>query len=251
MKCNSDFLSIPPYISTSWNKVESLQMSGNQLMLIMNGGTQVFVPDLDLEDLEQIFESHQAYLEKMSSKTLSEKKQIKEGLSKSSDLLSNRMDAPFKMNLGALDSLGVAMQHNPSQANAPNLPQEILSKIGSIAKIIAPEESMEVPQPEPHCNCPHCQIARAINEGLGKTVRPYAGGEDVKVQPELVDEEVTEEDLKFQQWSIQQTGDKLFTVSNKLDDDEKYNVFLGSPVGCTCGRGGKEGCEHILAVLNS
>ena len=43
-------------------------------------------------------------------------------------------------------------------------------------------------------------------------------------------------------------NDKLFTVINKLDQQEKYNVFLGEPVGCTCG---KQGCEHMLAVLKS
>ena len=62
------------------------------------------------------------------------------------------------------------------------------------------------------------------------------------------EEEVTDRDLSFQQWAIEQTGDKLFCVTNKLDRLEKYNVFLGDPVGCTCGI---QGCEHILAVLKS
>ena len=47
---------------------------------------------------------------------------------------------------------------------------------------------------------------------------------------------------------ITQTGDKLFTVVNKLDPQENYHVYLGHPVGCTCG---KQGCEHILVVLKS
>ena len=43
-----------------------------------------------------------------------------------------------------------------------------------------------------------------------------------------------------------QTDEKMFTVTNRLDKNEKFNVYLGKPIGCTCG---KEGCEHILAVL--
>jgi len=150
---------------------------------------------------------------------------------------------PFKFGMGSIDGFGGVLQHNPEHANAPHMPSEILNKITSIAKIVAPEEAMEVPQPEPHCNCPHCQIARAINEGMGNTVRPFSIEET-----QMVEESVTEQDLSFQQWSIEHLGDQLFTVVNKLDSLEKYNVYLGSPVGCTCG---KEGCEHILAVLHS
>ena len=63
-----------------------------------------------------------------------------------------------------------------------------------------------------------------------------------------VEEDVRDDELQFEQWSISSAGDKLYNVVNRLDEQEKYRVYLGHPVGCTCGR---EGCEHILAVLKS
>jgi hypothetical protein len=78
----------------------------------------------------------------------------------------------------------------------------------------------------------HCQIAKALHGEL----------------PEEQEEEVTDEDLKFRLWDIDQTGDKLYVVTNPLDSKEYYNVFLGDPIGCTCG---EKNCEHIRAVLNS
>ena len=59
------------------------------------------------------------------------------------------------------------MQHNPSQADAPDIPPDILQKIGAITKIIAPtEEQVFLPKAEPNCNCFHCQIARSVESSL-------------------------------------------------------------------------------------
>ena len=126
--------------------------------------------------------------------------------------------------------------------NAPDLPAEILEKIASIAKIIAPEDQNSLPKSEPHCNCFYCQVSRAIQAGL---IHHEAGA---KPQEEPNEEPISDEDLSFQQWDILQASDNLYTVINRLDTQEKYNVFLGQPVGCTCG---KLACEHILAVLKS
>jgi hypothetical protein len=266
MNFNEKYLSIPPYISTGWSNVRALQMSGNLLVITLSDDSQVHVPDLDFEELEQVFEAHARYLEsqidqtKQSMQTQQPQQPQQPQQSQQTQpnkqehaaevfgdtLLGQNAGLPFKLGgMQGVEGLGAAMQHNIEHANAPDLPQEILEKIASIATIIAPEDVNEVPQPEPHCNCPHCQIARAINEGLGNTVRPFSG--DEVVQEEIV-EKVLDEELSFQQWEIQQTGDKLFTVVNKLVPEEKYSVFLGEPVGCTCGN---EGCEHMLAVLHS
>ena len=61
-------------------------------------------------------------------------------------------------------------------------------------------------------------------------------------------EEISEEDLRFREWDIEQKGENLYLVRNPLNQKEEYNVFLGNPVGCTCG---KDNCEHIRTVLNS
>ncbi|MEC7839786.1 MAG: hypothetical protein VX777_07085 [Chlamydiota bacterium] len=247
MKFNKKYLSIPPYISTAWSNVTSLHMSGNQLVVSLADGSHVYVPDLDLEDLEALFEVHSNVLEDVEKTVSASPEESKVGQTLNNELFKNGGSASFKIGMGGIegmDSLGFAMQHNPDFADAPDLPEELLHKIGSIAKILSPDEALEVPQSEPHCNCPHCQIARAINGSIGNPVSIDGprGFDDVS------DDEVTEEDLKFEQWEIQQSGDQLFTVIDKLNVDKQYKVFLGSPVGCTCG---EEGCDHILAVLHS
>jgi hypothetical protein len=251
MKFNDKYLSIPPYISTNWKNVKALQMSGKSLLITLSDDSNVSVPDLDLEEIEQIFQAHADYLETVEylekGRTNAPSDVFKQFPSFGA-LPGQQMEFPFKVGLGStVEGLGATLQHNPEHANAPDMPPEILSKVASIAKIVAPEHGdMEIPKPEPHCNCPHCQIARAINEGLGNPVKPFAGRE--KTGSDEIEEEVSDADLSFQQWNIDQAGDKLYVVSNKLDSDEKYHVYLGEPVGCTSG---KEGCEHIVAVLHS
>lgn len=251
MKFSEKYLSIPPYISTSWSHVKALQMSGNFLIITLSDDSQVHIPNLAIEELEQIFQAHAAHLEMQSQNTPSptQLQAFKERIPFSpTEIFSDQPFIPaFKIGgISGIERLGSAMQHNIEHANAPNLPQEILKKIASIASIIAPSDTQDIPQPEPHCNCPHCQIARAIHEGLGNTTRPFSGQNASQEINET--EEIADEDLTFQQWEIQQTGNRLFVVTNKLDSNESYRVFLGEPVGCTCG---KLGCEHILAVLHS
>ena len=134
-----------------------------------------------------------------------------------------------------MESLSSVMQHDPSQKTAPDLPPDLLKKISTLAKIFNEETNSELPLPQENCNCMHCQIAKAMQIGAGKN-------------PENLDDEVSDEDLKFRIWDIQEEGNKLFSVINPLDKNEHYNVFLGSPLGCTCG---KKNCEHIKAVLKS
>jgi len=124
------------------------------------------------------------------------------------------------------------MQHNKEQANAPDLPPELLTKIAGITKIIGMEDPSAMPSPEPNCNCFHCQIARAMR---GK-------------KKEDEEEIVTDADLQFRTWEIEHKEKNLYLVTNPLDDKEHYNVFLGDPIGCTCG---EKNCEHIRAVLQS
>jgi hypothetical protein len=121
------------------------------------------------------------------------------------------------------------MQHNPEQANMPPLPPEILNKLGAVARALGFEDTSILPQAEPHCNCVYCQVVRSLH-------------------PEAPVEDVLNEELTFRDWEIKQSGEKLYEVTNPLDQNEKYNVFLGTPIGCTCG---EKNCEHIRSVLNS
>lgn len=232
MMINSKFFSYPPFISTSWNHVTSLHTNSNTLIVTLKDGRVVEIPGLKPEEIENIFNAHAIHLEHEA-----EMEKFKRQGKDSSEPVFNRMEIPFRIDMTTLDSLGTVLQHNPAQANILELPQEVLNKIGAIAKIVTPEEGVALPKPEPHCNCVHCQVARAIQKALGN-----------EEEPSETEPEITEEDLHFQQWIIKQTGENLFDVTNKLDSNETYHVYLGNPVGCTCGN---PGCEHILAVLKS
>lgn len=232
---NEKMLSIPPYISTTWESVSSLHMAseskGNLLVVTLKTGTTIQIPNLSQDLLTKVFQTHSQAITSQTSHSNKKPSADPNGLFN----MENMISLGFPMRLGGgLEGLGAAMQHNIEQANAPNLPKEVLEKIAAVAKIMDNDQSlMQTLKAEPHCNCMHCQIARAITgEALG---------------PE-VEEEVTEEDLKFKTWDVQQSGDNLYTVSNPLDHDEHYSVYLGEPLGCTCGQ---KNCEHIKAVLNT
>jgi hypothetical protein len=234
MKINDKILSVPPYISTCWSYVKSLQMKGPFLVITLMGGESINIPNLKGDIIEQIFNAHAAYMEnnlplaKMGSNPLEP--------SLESAIAS---DVSLKFGIGSIDGInGNPLVHNPAQSDAPEIPKEILQKIAAIAKIISPEDLTNMPKAELHCNCLHCQIVRTINTAIEPAHHPL----------QIHEESVNDEELKFQQWEITQTGDKLFNVINRLDTQEKYSVYLGHPIGCTCGQ---KSCEHIVAVLKS
>jgi hypothetical protein len=222
MKISRKILSLPPYISTSWENVSSLHVEeknyGLVLIVELRNNSKVEVPNLDGKALEAIFEAHTKFLEEENSQLPQERKE----------------NLPFNLNFGAnAEALGNVMQHNPQQKDAPNLPPEVLTKITGVAKILGINDPHNLPKAEPHCNCVYCQIAKALN---GET--PEAPVEEV----------VKDEELTFRAWDIKQNAEKLYQVNNPLDAKEAYHVYLGDPIGCTCGQ---KNCEHIRAVLNS
>ncbi|PIS01105.1 MAG: hypothetical protein COT84_04095 [Chlamydiae bacterium CG10_big_fil_rev_8_21_14_0_10_35_9] len=226
MIINPKVLSIPPYLSTSWKNIISLHLEEKShtyiLIVQLKSGTKIEIPNLEKSVIEKIFNSHAKYLEIDTETPKATSNPLSFGM-------------PLKFGIDSIDSLGTAMQHNPAQADTPPLPSEILSKITKIVKVLGIEDSQHLPKPEPHCNCLHCQIARALQ------VAPDGIEENL-------DEEVKDEELTFKEWEIEQTGENMYSVTNPLDTQEQYNVFLGEPIGCTCG---KKDCEHIKAVLRS
>jgi hypothetical protein len=225
MKINYKILSIPPYISIAWKHICSLHVENRQGFVILciglMNGLKIEIPHLEPRIIELIFSSHAKYLEQ-------------EGSSKSpSSNVAESISFGFPLKLGGpgLENLGTIMQHQPEQKNAADLPSEVLSKIRTISKAIGVDESSGIIKAEPHCNCPYCQIARSILN-------------DSEEQEHPKEEIIHEEDLKFRGWDIEQTGDNLYIVSNPIDQKEKYNVYLGEPIGCTCG---EKNCEHKLA----
>ncbi len=219
MKVTDKILSLPPYISTAWKNIVSLQMEnrpfGHVLIIELTTGNKVEVPNLDGRTIEKIFAAHAEVLEHEES-------------------LKKIPQQHFSFPMPMMDGFPPVLQHNPEQANTPPLPKEMLEKIAAMTKSLLPEDLSNMPKAEPHCNCPYCQIIGAV-----------FGTEEVT---SVIEEEVTDADLKFRTWDIEQKGEQLFTVTNPLDTKEHYNVFLGDPIGCTCGH---KNCEHIQAVLRS
>jgi hypothetical protein len=237
MKISPKILNIPPYISTSWKNVDSvyIEIIDKKPVLIIALKTPartVKIPNLDPKVVEVIFNAHAKFLEEDAPEKVIEKQE------QQPPPLNNLLNFGLPLGSGDLQSLGNVMQHNPEQKNAPDLPKEILDKIVGISSMLGKDMPIEIPKAEPHCNCIHCQIARALV------------GEKKEEEPknDTTEDVVTEEDLRFRLWDIKQSGDKLYTVSNPLDENEHYQVFLGKPLGCTCG---DKNCEHIKAVLKS
>lgn len=221
-KINNQILSIPPYISTSWQNVASLHVSkeGKESVLIISllSKQTVQVPNLTEAEIHHIFQTHKAALEKQCEPR---------------EILGANFGFPIKMGYEILDGAGAFLQHNSKQANAKDLPKEFLEKIAGLAKVIDFDGSAETfMKAEPHCNCPYCQIARVLES---KTL-------------EMDEEEVTKEELQFREWDIEQMNEKLYVVTNPFDKQEKYQIYLGKPIGCTCGH---SHCDHIRAVLES
>lgn len=218
MKINDKILNIPPHISTSWNNVSSIHLEDNVLIITLKSSEKVKIPNLEKKILDEIFLSHEKYMEKPTTKI---------GFSMPMSIGGEPID-------GIDQSLGsMMMQHNPAQSDAPDIPKEILEKIVSISKIVGAYDDATSMKPHTNCNCMYCQVARAIN------------GDKKEAD---IEEPVADDELKFRTWDIEQTGEKLYCVTNPLDKNEHYSVFLGKPIGCTCG---KKNCEHIKAVLTS
>lgn len=224
MKLSDKIISIPPYISTSWKNIVALQVEprpfGHVLVIELVTGTKVEIPNLERPIIEQVFAYHAKVVED-------------EGKDRNGGLMTAAI--PFPLTFQNLEGLTSMIQHNEEQKDTLPLPQQMLEQISEMTKGLVPEDLSAIQQPEPNCNCPHCQIMRAV---LGKAETPAMIEEEV----------VSEDDLKFRTWDIKQENDKLYSVTNPLDNKEHYNVFLGDPLGCTCGN---KNCEHIQAVLKS
>jgi hypothetical protein len=206
------------------------------LAITLTNESVVKIPKLDESVIEEIFSYHEKSLEGNFSEPM---KPPQPTTTVGANPLT--MSLPFKLSdmesISNIGTVGGLLQHSQEQANFPNLPQEFITKINSVSKALGLDHQLEnVAKPEPHCNCPYCQIARALHEQEPTSI----------ACPK--EEAVHADELKFREWDIQETDRNLYEVINPLDPSEHYQVFLGKPIGCTCGL---KNCEHIKAVLNS
>ncbi len=239
MKINHQILSIPPYISTSWKNVAAISLDtrveGPVLVIQLQQGHSIEIPHLDGPIMELIFAAYEKHLESPQTTLPTETSQTPSLFGGGSTSFA----FPFPIDASQIDNFPGLLQHNPEQSDAEDLPEEILDKIASVSKMLGVKDLQTLPQPEPHCNCMHCQIARAIHHALDASSTP-----ELEVVPEEV---VSDEELTFRMWDVEQMGEKLYSVKDP-DLKESFHVYLGDPIGCTCG---EKNCEHIRAVLNS
>ncbi len=235
MKINDMILSIPPYISTTWKNISGICAKGlNDLEIQLESGGTVTIPNLDKQMIDLIFFYHASAME---PKEAQKPQKAKASSSSEKELFGFPFSMPFSLPTENVLQFGQILQHNPEQSNMPEIPSEILNKVSHFAQAMSQETGQVLfPDTQPHCNCLYCQVGRAVN----RNQEP----ESKKIEEEIV----TEEDLKFKEWDIAKTAESLYEVKNPLEPSEVYQVFLGHPIGCTCGR---NNCEHIKAVLNT
>lgn len=235
MKITPQILSIPPYLSTTWKNIAALhtvaEADSYRLFVLFYNQTQAEVPGLSKREIDLIFAAHALYLR---------------GGREETSLLPLPGNAPLAFSIegfrplfgGAGDSTEIfagGLHHNPAQANLPPLPADFLEKITAMLRSLQIAEGA-MPPAESDCSCIYCQIARNLHES------------PPSLKEEAEEETVSEEELTFRTWDIEQKGKELYTVTHPLDKAESYTVFLGTPLGCTCGN---KDCEHIQAVLRS
>lgn len=193
IKINEKMISIPPYISTNWEQVSFLHTEespvGLLLIFHLKDGMSIKVPHLDPALIEIAFISHMKFLENATGRA-DVQAQKPGGMIQSLLGISPDQIAAIPIRLGIslpgnIENLETVFQHNSAQANAPELPPEVIEKITSITRMMTNGDVNNFPKPEPHCNCMHCQVARGIHGGAAS---------------EEVAESVSDEDLKFKNW---------------------------------------------------
>ncbi|MFY7842966.1 MAG: hypothetical protein ACOVOR_03015 [Rhabdochlamydiaceae bacterium] len=228
MTLNEKVFSIPPFISVSWQNIYSLsvdfRLSSPLLVVYLTNSQIIEIPNLESEIIEKAFQLHQTHLEKkepFDSAHLS-KNEAKKSLN------TNSQDNPL---MDWITHIYLDLQHDQSQKMSNSIPQELAEKINQLSKTLGLDLS-HLSLNHENCDCLYCQI----NSSLNNNTLPVKDSEEI----------VSDEDLKFREWDITTEGQSVYKVHNPSDSNECYTVYLGDPIGCTCGA---HNCEHIKAVL--
>ena len=241
VKINDQLICIPPYISARWSQIAFIESQEGDvqghatLKLHLVDGKVISIPNLDQSIIDIAFHEHLLYLE--ASQTNKEDPlreddklgmlmNVLQQLTKNADIQifsSKNFLPPLFAGENPIDAI---LQHTPEHKDYPDAPADVLEKMVSVIRSLVGNTSSALLKPEPHCNCMYCPIGRVIHEEENMTV--------------------SEQDLTFRTWDIIQSGDKLYVVSDPLNPHEQFSVYLGPPIGCTCG---EPNCEHLKAVL--
>ncbi|MGR3951570.1 MAG: SWIM zinc finger family protein [Chlamydia sp.] len=250
MKVTKTILFIPPYISTRWSSVSTLsQINTDTIQVILTDKNAISIPYLSQEQIEQIFSCHLESLEEPTSAHHPEymkQQDFVDLIALVQSGIKEIMALILKLGSTAISSVGKALEHDSKNSKMALLSPEMREKVLMLLNVIPKEDILGMPLPEPDCNCMYCQISRILRTEL--EFKAENSDEEKIAQEDALEEEVHEHDLEFSEWSVSPISEKLFLVRNKLEPYEEYRVFLGNPIGCTCG---KPNCEHIVAALRS
>ncbi len=229
MKVNSKILSIPPYISSSWENISSLHIEnkGDMKTLVIHlvQGAKLEIPGLNPSSLFQIFQSHEQYLEE-TQKAQGEKAPDS----------SFSFGIPLTLSSEGFQQL-IELLQDPHQPSSIEFPDKLIEKVFEMMKSAGLDKKWVEAEGE------------LLNHPLYEQLKKMFEGDKNEGQDlNLVEEEISDDDLRFKDWDIQQISKQLYKVTNPLDLNEEYQVYLGSPIGCTCGH---LNCEHIKSVLKS
>ncbi|NDE63904.1 MAG: hypothetical protein EB053_06075 [Chlamydiae bacterium] len=249
MKINHRVLHIPPYISCKWSEIASIGVESiegqNVLHVQLLSGARAIVPNLTQDEIDLVFKMHVQHLEAAAEEE--EKfKNVKEIPFFSNLFQPPPMDAnvatsfgaPISFHFDATDPSSLFQGHNPQFANSPALPKEILDKITLIAKAIGGEMVKEV-EPVDLCNCFFCQIARALHNERKDEKKPHI---PKNLPKDLLSGGIDPE------WMVEEVGPHMFKVTSRDEPGILYQVYLGDPLGCSCG---SNRCQHIVAALKT
>ncbi len=249
MKINQRVLHIPPYISCKWSEIASIRVEtieGKDLLHVhLLSGAKATVLNLTQDEIDLIFKMHVHHLEEVAEEE--EKfKNVKEIPFFSNLFQAPPMDAnvatsfgaPISFHLDANDPSSLFQGHNPQFSQSPPLPKEILDKITLIAKAIGGDMIKEV-EPVELCNCFFCQIARALKNERTEDRKPHV--------PKNLPKDLLRGGID-PEWMVDEVGPHMFRVVSREEPEVIYQVYLGEPIGCSCG---SNRCQHIIAALKS
>ena len=205
MKISRKVLCIPPYLSISWDQIAYMQAffpqdsDQGEMHITCKDAKTIVIPLLSPKEIHTIFACHARFLEEPYLSTPSI----------SFDMISS----PLHL-----------CEHDPAQQNAPDLPGELLQQFSRLSTVLDASILSVIPKPEPHCNCPCCQISRVIHAPTSSHYAPQAT------------------------WNIYPIDQNSYKVSHTEQQDISFLVSLSPNVHCSCG---SHTCEHIRMVLRS
>lgn len=228
MKINKNMLSIPPYITTTWDNITCVQACVVQdefvdIKICLADGEKVEVPHVPEKIFNKIRDEYEKFIESSSINTPADLGGIASGIADIFQGANRELPAIGRgENVGVI---GFPVSGHPRQHHeAPVLGKEALRQITKTLGEKAFEGEYIT-----KCNCIYCQSCRFVQDKKNK--------------------ESGEKPLEFSDaWLVEEVGTDKFIVRDKMKESNVFTVYLKPKIICSCG---SNVCEHIKATLFS